>query len=565
MRLKNKTVYLAVFFIVVLLTAVSCSIGTLQYTNEQMISIKHMDAAGEINYDIEVTDDTPVDVFFSFTNINENISSDKPEVSGQQISINGRSFDAPIRLSLDVPEEELDSLQAFINETSRELNNSLKSSEPVRDIFTVAASPVLDTVGSSDSFTVIGSNDVAATENAHCRAVFGPILTIYGSKTLNIWVEDDSWGSYITAEMVTAMGDAFLKTGLDNDIYDWVTTIIGEEWGPHGYSNLIQPDDEITIYLTDIYDDASTTGGVVGYFWPVHNFTSSDGGYAYSNERIMFVVDSVLYSISSDDGYDSNSDWSITDFWPRVVFSTLSHEFQHMIHFYQKTLLRAGEPTETWIDEMCSMLVEDVLADKLGIEGPRGVAAADGSAGSPGNTLGRLPYFNEYLTRSVYAKDDFVIEDYYVAYALGAYLARNYGGAGFINRVVQSEYTDKEAIVYAVTEYTGDEELSFERLLERWGAAIFLSDKTDAPEGYRYNTGDWLSTAINSADYNLGAINLYNYDPAPQYAESSSGFTSLSPGSNLYFLAGEDITGSGSWDITVPEDVRLTVILKASE
>ena len=82
-----------------------------------------------------------------------------------------------------------------------------------------------------------------------------------GGKTLSIWVANDSWtttGSktyLVTDEMVTALADYFLQSGEANDITDWVTPMLGEPWGPHNYSNLIDDDDSVTILLYDIDND----------------------------------------------------------------------------------------------------------------------------------------------------------------------------------------------------------------------------------------------------------------------------------------------------------------------
>jgi len=90
---------------------------------------------------------------------------------------------------------------------------------------------------------------------------------------LNVWVSDDSFDGpgctkarCVTQTMVDALADQFLKTGSDNDIYDWVTNIYGEEWGSDAqvkYSNLIAANSEITILLTDIDNDNSPNGVMV--------------------------------------------------------------------------------------------------------------------------------------------------------------------------------------------------------------------------------------------------------------------------------------------------------------
>ena len=155
--------------------------------------------------------------------------------------------------------------------------------------------------------------------------------------------------------------------------------------------NLIPKNDEITILLTDIDEDNSANGGVVGFFWSKDNFLATT--VAGSNERVMFYIDSVMFA-NGDNG------WDIDDYWPKELISTLAHEFQHMINFYQKYILLDTD-TDTWINEMLSESTEDLVATKIRHIGPRGVDYMDGSAGDPGNTLGRYPLFNANNTLSL--------------------------------------------------------------------------------------------------------------------------------------------------------------------
>ncbi|RKX80531.1 MAG: peptidase M30, partial [Spirochaetes bacterium] len=553
---KRHFFYFLFIIVTVIYSLTSCSFFTVSYKNKAKIEVEHITATGDIHYEIDIKDE-PVDIFFAFTNVNEMVGTDTPDVQSESIVVNGQEFPAPIPIDFEYSAAAEGSMHAFINTSTRKLLASLHSDTISKNSFPVPGVPSFDYENESATFNDSDINDQMIPKNAHCRSVIGPILTSQGNRTLNIWVADDCWETdgtkkhLVTTEMITALEDKFLKTGLDNDIYDWVTTILGPEWGKTGYSNLIPPNNEITILLSDINEDNSDTGGVVGYFWAGNNFTASS--VSDSNERIMFVIDAVMYANPSLDGSPTATDttgWTDSAFWPKFVFPTLAHEFQHMIHFYQKSFVaNATAPTETWINEMCSMLIEDILADKIGVEGPRGVSSLIGTAGSPGNIEGRLPIFNQYLTNEVIVTSNFgkiadQYADYSVAYAFGAWLARNYGGVEFLHNVVSSPYTDKKAIEYAVQKYTGGAE-SFERLLQRWGGAIFLSDKTDAPLKYQYNSGGWFTSTINGKKYNLGSINLYNYDPSPEIATSTSQLASglTASGTNVYLLAKENALG----------------------
>ena len=73
-------------------------------------------------------------------------------------------------------------------------------------------------------------------------------------------------GKFSTAE-AEERADAFLKEGKDNDIYDYVTSIFSEEWGPHDYANLIDDKDEIVIVFSQFGTDTNVNSGVVGYYW----------------------------------------------------------------------------------------------------------------------------------------------------------------------------------------------------------------------------------------------------------------------------------------------------------
>ena len=57
--------------------------------------------------------------------------------------------------------------------------------------------------------------------------------------------------------MVDALAAGFLRPGNDNDIYDWVTAIFGDPWGPHDDAALIPAEyaEQVHILIYDISDD----------------------------------------------------------------------------------------------------------------------------------------------------------------------------------------------------------------------------------------------------------------------------------------------------------------------
>jgi hypothetical protein len=254
------------------------------------------------------------------------------------------------------------------------------------------SAPAAVTVG--DQFTFGG---VAATARS---------VVTDGTITATVWVGDKDWdtgcsgkGPCVTEAMADAMADRFLRAGASNDVYDWLTAIFGVPWGPHSDSRLIPASaaEDIHILLYDIADDGSPDPGQCrtgGFFNRGHNHRNS-ATIRGSAERLLFAMDSPLYATPEGDT------WEITDRRPSLMISVLAHEFQHMIHYYQKAVLQdAG--AQTWLNEIVSEVAQDLVAEKLMADGPRGVAYDDPSAGSAGIERGRLPIyilFNDSIPR----------------------------------------------------------------------------------------------------------------------------------------------------------------------
>ena len=408
-----------------------------------------------------------------------------------------------------------------------------------------------------------------------------------GSRTAAFWVADDDWGAgcrgagpCVTDEMVDAMAERFLRPGAGNDIHDWVTATFGEPWGPHQIPTLIPPAAarEIHVLLYDIDRDGAPGPGecrAVGYFWAVHNFLRDpdEPGPQLTAARLAFFMDAPWFAIP--DG----PTWEITDRRPSGAIGTLAHEFQHMIHFYQKRVLR-NTVSETWLNEMASEVAEDLIADKMMVRGPRGVAYDDPTAGEPGNRSGRLPLYNLFNDQPVTVWNG-KIADYAGKYAFGAYLARTYGGAELFSGIVQSDKAGFLAVDAALRALGHD--VPFGQLVADWAVATLLSDDTAAATPYRYNAGAWTTSHTGGVDYRLGSINLYNYrfDPpevvsdciGPDLASRSSqegpylhSLSSLSdrtqpPHSNAIATLGRN-TGTVRVLVTAEAENRITVVVK---
>ncbi len=522
------------------------------------VDIPEQTAGQNVSFDFTFNNTVgdPKDVYFIFSNISTSSSSTYPLINySQDISQSVLGDSIASQPKALVSGSQIVKGKPEISEFNRNPYLYLNKINPINMLLSIvpATEPAYDSIGGSNSFQISSTSSV----NAHCVRT-----NTDGNKTLNVWVADDCAGlSYFRS--IADLADLFLSSGSNNDIYDWVTNIYGAEYGDTDWDKvaidakdvLITPNNEITILLMDIDNDKKTDKGVLGYFWAKDNFKKS--AISYSNERIMIYMDAYFYASQ-----------------PNEIISALAHELQHMIHFYQKTVIQTnGSGTETWIDEMCSMVTEDLVADKLGVDGPRGLTV--GSAGLSGNTNGRLPLYNYYNDASVtsWYSGDYVAISYAVNYALGAYLARNYGGVKFFYNIMHNAYTDYRAIEYALQQ--GGVSDTFGIILAKWGVAGLLSSQTTADDGYQYNVGSWFTSKINPADtvtYNAGSINLYNYTYTYSTPHLSGPFVynatnpmptwAMPPASNEYYKAASKLTTSKTWSIKLRNNVRFTVLVK---
>jgi hypothetical protein len=415
------------------------------------------------------------------------------------------------------------------------------------------------------------------------------------------WVADALWTSNAAAEdgrinssRLEEIATRFLDTGTDNDIFEWVSDIYGDPWGPRPTGEgLIKETKVVDILLLDIQDGGESSGSfVAGYFNPRDNFDpAGPNGNGWndptgpsnrneSNGRIMFYLDGALYA-TPDSG---QATWSVEQDYPSEIVMTLAHELQHMIHFYQKFVLQTGRPTDTWIEEMLSTVTEDAVADKLGFRGPRGVdptSFPEGSAGARDIAFGRLPSFVDFPERSLYNWDSSdpqaLLYDYASSFAFGSYLARNYGGAELLHEIVRNDEHDSDAVLNAVASLGSPRTMSL--LLREWAVATVLSTFSSNGGAYELNSGSWFDSTYAQEDYRFGSINLANYESEVErraggeypaagilaYGQDLDfgdlGLDDLAPGSNTYYLL-SDLAERLKARVELDANTGLTVVVR---
>ncbi len=440
--------------------------------------------------------------------------------------------------------------------------------------------------------STLTSYSIGDTETLHTNAsTSSPVsatvrgLSDDGVREVYIWVDNAGYGTYKAAGLPDSayqeLAEEFLIAGDNNDIYDWITAIFGAPWGAHGTTFYIPPDtDDVHVLLYDIENDK-----YAGFYWSKDNRIASTGVTEYdvpgSNERLMFYID--LPYFAKKDG----TTWEITDPSPADMVATLAHEFQHMINFYQRTVLRDPPPytpIDSWINEMASMVAEDLVADKLEISGPRGVNPTDGTGGD-GTGGWLLKYIASAAAFSLTDYDDSVDLGAHYAnyYSFGAYLSRTYGAELFteIARMpVEQTFTagnGEIALLAAIEAVTGETAPEFDELIRRWTVAMFVSDDTTVDSPYRVNRGTWFASETNGTSFNLGSIDLYRhynyFSPSggtpfwywgPLIHDYGGSRIEIADEANAFFIRVKTGTGPFQESVNLDAGVTLTVLSKAS-
>jgi len=299
----------------------------------------------------------------------------------------------------------------------------------------------------------------------------------------NVWV-DNSWFGTASGKINAAKAQEIAN--YFDRIYPLETNLLGYEYGGGtGGNGGKDGDPRIQILVYDIVDE-----GVLGFFWSKDYYTdgSSTLGSLRSNEAEIFYIDADLLLRM-----------------PKVVYSTLVHEFQHMINFNQKS--RNGLGSEAWFDEMLAMLAEDIIDPLIGM--------GQGSGGHPIDV--RIPDFLGYYPLcgvDQWLEGDDVIMSYSTAYAFGAYLIRNYGGPQLLYEMLHNDKGNRNSIDKALETVNPGKGFTFDKALERYAEALLYStsntgtvpaDKMSFDRSRAYTIG---STTYTAAAFDIWKIKM---------------------------------------------------------
>ncbi len=488
-------------------------------------------------------------------------------LAGRSISLAGGNASAVSGTFGDVTR--LDNIHAR-NFTSSSASHArgARSVTLAESLVTPSAVYVSPSLGDSKSFSVEGPYQADGvtqywtTVNATLRA---------GGAHCLVWVEDplyDNSSSESTDGKIKSAQAAEIAAKFDT-IYYPETALLGYEYGGDPSSATYKGVDgeaRINILVCDInYDSsASQEDGVVGYFWakdllPDEYF----GTYVEANPVSSTNVKSNKAEIFYLDAL-------FADKYPLVAYSTLAHEFQHMINFNQKNIrLNNLSLVPTWYNEMLSMVTEDLLSPTLGI----GFTAKE-------HPQYRFAYFNYYYrgTGLTYWPSDNTVSQYSYpfAYAFGAYLARNYGGAKLVEAMMDTDSAGIDSVSGAFTALGLSADFT-DAFLKFGEALVYTSPSAPASVNtYNRKPADYsLSTSNGTFTYSFTPFDIWslpnvNKDSTSQDAYGPSIFLSSDAGISAYGISLESVnaligvSGTVSFDIAIPADpdVAMYVMIK---
>lgn len=318
----------------------------------------------------------------------------------------------------------------------------------------------------------------------------------------NVWYIEDPSKPFI------ALSDSHFSSLAEkfDSIYDKEIKIFGSNIPRAYYRNTIsnvacKRRVNIVVYDIGLNSNEEETGGTFGYFHDKDFFvrTASYRGdfvCGFSNLGEFIYVDSYFLSKYTEQ-----------------IYSTLAHEFQHLLFFVNKDL-NYNMQVYTWNTEMMSMLAEEILQSDLGVN----------DIDSPKS---RFRYFK---TGSFYGFTDKVWDtfddgtfEYANTYAFGSYLLHKFG-VSYIKKMVSNAYSGTAMITESLPE--GE---TFNTLLYKFAKSYI--------DGYyqEINEGAFLIPGIDLLDskWTMTEEWVRNF-----YKESDSFFKSYNPVINSgYYMA----------------------------
>lgn len=262
----------------------------------------------------------------------------------------------------------------------------------------------------------------------------------YSGTHVNVWVDQSNPKVVVTDAMAAQMGAEF-----DESIYSLIRDNYYTESDVNG-------DGKVAILCYDIQDNYAGSG------------TSYTGGYFASNDLTGTSYSNQMELIYADTWPTMGTDPANPDV--SAVYSTLAHEFQHMVNA-NRNLLEEKSSMDTWLNEALSLSAEGLYE---------------------GAQTNRIDYYNKSAAvkngRSLlnWKSGDEVLANYALSYLFAEYLsaqaeaALGTGSPVKIFREIIMDQSGSYTAVENVVRKHIDQQLSFGRLMTNFRVALLRKD-----------------------------------------------------------------------------------------
>jgi hypothetical protein len=300
----------------------------------------------------------------------------------------------------------------------------------------------------------------------------------------------------VTLTQIETLGQKF------DDIYQIETKLLGYEYGggPQGNENKgADGDSKIQILVYDIDGDFKNhqNGITMGYFFSADEYSNTEimSQYPYSNIR-------------SNEAEIFYLDCEMLDGKPTDIYTTLIHEFNHMINFNRKVLVNgqiSSWNNETWYTEMLSMLAEDAIGPLVGID-----------KDSVSHVINmRIPSWilsYDYAGPMQWKNNNDVLYYYASNYAFGAYLVRNFGGPKLLEKIAKSPKGGRASLDEILRElnssvFSGFSGSPSQYALTRFGEALVYSGAKKPSGAYTFDKE--AKGTIEETEYTFAPFDIW--------------------------------------------------------
>jgi Peptidase M30 len=402
---------------------------------------------------------------------------------------------------------------AHTKKMPRQINRSATAASPLAAPV-AAAPPSIGTARTWVDYYDIISISYATTVTGTCTVPSSGRNVVFWQRTTS-----SPSASYLATAMAAMCG---ADGGFDRSY-----KLSGDVWGAHSYSASAYISDSVNLQDINVVFVPNTSGGWGGYFYGRNNRMGTAA--SPSNQALAFFI----------------NETASTNYY----ISTLVHELQHMVNYYQNSLVRI-KSHNTWMEETSAMMSEDIISPQI-------ISGHQPMGGSSASNYGRIYYhlrnggnlsLNNWTTLSS--------KSYEMGGSFGAFLNRKYGLNVFKQLITScltgTASTNSYVCLNSIIVANGG--TSIQDDFARFGASTYANmPAMGASTGYGY-------PAKTDGTYNLSGFDLTSFTLASPLTLSGV-FQSMS---QTYY---NEIQASGKMryvrqGVVVPPGTQLMVVVQ---